>query len=254
MGEIVNEFEFLESKEKETSIEEESQKLVDYAKQFIDKSNQFPNKSFQGIPVANICKCIDICESSIMPWNHIRFTIDVESLKDLSGNRLIDFSIPFFVEELEGLGNKAEAESGYNQTVHNGIKSISIHKNIMIINSETFALYRKLENIIFEKDSKLLYLGPQTFVGCKSLHKVDLRNCTELETLANNLFTDSAVETVKLNSNIQTISRKAFDGSLVKHIYINNHKYKTEDFIQRLENNNYEPFWYSSKYMEDAEW
>jgi len=254
MGEIVSEFEFLESTEHEPSLEEESQKFVDYANQFLCKSEQFPNKSFQGISVLSICNGINICESSIMPWEHVKFTLNVNELKDLNGDRLVDFSIPFFVEELESIGDKAGTEFGFNQTGHNNLRNISIHKNVMIINSETFLLYRKLENVIFEKDSKLLYLGPQAFLGCKMLHKVDLRNCEELETLANNLFTDSGVEIVKLNSNIQTISKRAFEGSIVKYVYINEHKYKIDDFIERLENNNYEPFWYSNKYMEDTEW
>lgn len=254
MGAIVDEFEFLEPEEKETSIEEDSKRLVNYARYFIEKSNKFPNESVQGISVTNISKGITICESNIMPWEHVKFTLNVDELRDLNRDKLVDFSVPFFIEELESIGDRAGTEFGYNQTCHNNLRSVSIHKNVMIINSGTFLLYRKLENIIFEKDSKLLYLGPQAFVGCKSLHKIDLRNCTELETLANNLFTDSAVEVVKLNSNIQTISRRAFENSNVKTVYINEHKYKIEEFLDRLESNNYEPFWYSSKYMEDAEW
>lgn len=254
MGEITSEFEFLESHDKEISIEEESKKLIEYAKQFQENGAKRLNKTFQGLTFSSICKGIDICESNVMPWEHVKFTLNVNELKDINGSKILEFSVPFFVEELESIGDKDGTEFGYNHTTHNNLKSIFITKNVMIISSATFLLYRKLEHVTFEKGSKLVYLGPQSFLGCSSLHKLDLRNCTELETLANNLFEDSAVETLKISSNIQTISRRTFDNSNVKFVYVDNHRYKIDVFIEKLEANNYEPFWYSSKYMEDIVW
>ena len=233
---LSDEFEFLNENDDTSTYEEDSESLVNEAKSFINKSHKFSNVTYQGISVLSICESITLGNSSIMPWNHVKFTIDVNKLKDLNNDRIIELYIPSFVEELESIGDKAETEFGYNQAYRNNLKEVFIPKNIVVIADNTFAFYKKLEKISFEKDCKLMYLGEQAFACCEKLQMVDLQNCIYLDEIRNNTFANSAVKVLKINSTIQSIC--SLENTNIETVFIDSDKYDIKTFNRLIKESN----------------
>lgn len=220
---VLDEFEFLlEEEPVETTHLEDSQILVEQAKRFLDKCNSNPEETYQGIRLSDFAKCISIGISAIIPWEHVTFTLNVNWLKDIANDKLEVFNIPSFVEELESIGDKDGTEFGYNQSGRNNLKTIFIPSSVIAIAPNTFAFYKKLENIKFENNCKLMYLGKQAFVGCESLHKIDLRNCIYLEDIQENTFMDSGIEILKIHNqiNYNDSFKQALDNSNIKTVFI----------------------------------
>ena len=244
----MDEFEFLIEEEIEdtSTFEDDSNNYIDLANQFLESIKTFPDRTYQGIPIKAYADSITIGESNIVPWEHVGFTIDVNKLKDLSNNRLEEFIIPSFIEELESIGDKAGTEFGFNQSGRNNLRFIEIPKSVIVIAPNTFAFYKKLESIKFEKNCKLIYLGSQAFVGCESLHTIDLRNCVDLDELKDGTFDVSCITTLKISSNI--IKMCSLLNTNIKTVYIDNEAYSIEKFNQLMDDSLSSVFWIDTEY------
>lgn len=230
MGSVMDEFEFIaeEIVEDNSTFEDDSNELVVKAENFIDSASKYPDKTYQGIPIKQYIQCISIGETEIVSWNHVKWTMNVNKLKDLDDNKLEEFVVPSFVEELDGIGNKEGAEFGFNQSGRNKLRYIYIPENVIVIAPYTFAFYKKLENIEFSDNSKLIYLGAYTFVGCDKLHTVDLRKCKELDEIKDGTFDNSAVKVLKISSNIKKMC--SLDKTNIETVYVDNNIYSAEEF------------------------
>lgn len=248
MGAILDEFEFLIEDEIEdtSTFEDDSNNYINIAKQFLDTISAFPDRTYQGIPIKAYADSITIGESNIVPWEHVGFTIDVNKLKDLSNHRLEEFIIPSFVEEIESIGDKAGTEFGFNQSGRNNLRYIEIPKSIIVIAPNTFAFYKKLESIKFERNSKLIYLGSQAFVGCESLHTLDLRNCTDLDELKESTFDGSGILTLKISSNIKNMC--SLRNTNIQTVYLDDEAYSIEKFNQLMDDSLASVFWIDTEY------
>lgn len=244
----MDEFDFLVEEEVEdnSTFEDDSNNYINLAKQFLDSIEAFPNRTYQGIPIKAYADSITIGESSIVPWEHVGFTIDVNKLKDLANHRLEEFILPSFIEELESIGDKAGTEFGFNQSGRNVLRYIEIPKSVIVIAPNTFAFYKKLESVKFEKDSKLIYLGSQAFVGCESLHTLDLRNCIDLDELKEGTFNGSGITTLKINSNIKNMC--SLRNTNIKTVYVDNKSYSIDKFNQLMEDSLSSVFWITTEY------
>lgn len=248
MGEILEEFSFLvedetDKTENNSNFENDSSNYIYLARRFLDTVKTFPEKTYQGIYVKSYADCISIGKSNIVPWEHVSFTIDVNKLKDLSNNKLETFIIPSFVEEVNSIGY---TEFGFNQSGRNILKYIEIPSSVVVIEPNTFAFYTKLENVKFEKNSKLLYLGSQSFVGCGNLHTLDLRNCIDLDEIKEGTFDGSAITTLKISSNINKMC--SLKNTEIKKVYIDDESYKIEEFNRLMEDCIGSAFWTSMEY------
>lgn len=248
MGAVLDEFGFLVEEEIEdnSTFEDDSNNYIALAKQFIDSIGNFPDRTYQGIPIQAYADSIHIGKSDIVPWEHVKFTLNVNNLKDLSNHRLEDFIIPSFIEEIESIGDKAGAEFGFNQSGRNVLKYIEIPSSVIVIAPNTFAFYKKLENIVFKENSKLIYLGEQAFVGCESLHTLDLRKCVDLDEIKDGTFDCSGIHTLKISSNIKKICN--LSNTNIKTVYVDNEAYKIKEFNQLMEDSISDVFWLSASY------
>lgn len=244
----MDEFEFLVEEEVEdtSTFEDDSNNYINLANQFLESIEAFPDRTYQGIPIKAYADSITIGESNIVPWEHVGFTIDVNKLKDLANHRLEEFIIPSFIEELESIGDKAGTEFGFNQSGRNNLRFIEIPKSVIVVAPNTFAFYKKLESIKFEKNSKLIYLGSQAFVGCESLHTLDLRNCIDLDELKEGTFDRSGITTLKISSNIKSMC--SLSNTEIKTVYIDNEAYSIEKFNQLMDDSLSSVFWITTEY------
>lgn len=243
MGILLDEFDFLIEEEKETTFEEDSTFLVNEAKTFISKSEQMPDRTYQGIPVKGICDCISIGKTDIMPWEHVTFTLDFEKIRCIGKKKLEDFTIPPFVEEVRSIDNNDNNKFWCNQALHNSIRHLIISKNVIAIAPNTFSFFTNLENIKFEKDSKLIIIGPGAFSFCNKLHKLDLRKCIELDELPSRLLCGTAVDVLKITKNIETMHSDTLLDSSVKNVVVDKDNYNIWDFEERIKRNDYKAFW-----------
>lgn len=239
MSSIIDEFEFIIGDENDaedsTTFEENSTLLAEKASNFIENANKNPDTTYQGIKISQYLSGLDICESEIVPWKHVKFTINVNDLKDLSNGRLKDFIVPPFVEELAGIGDKVDSEFGFNQYGRNELRYIKIPNSVIVINPKTFAFYKRLETIEFEDDSNLIYLGEYAFACCDNLHTVDLRNCSGLDEIKKGTFDNSGVKTLKISSNIKSVC--SLENTSIERVYIDNSKYTIDEFNQLIAEN-----------------
>ena len=248
MGAVLNEFDFLieEDVEDNSTFEDDSNKYIEIANKYMESSKLFPDRTYQGIPMSAYINSIYIGESNIVPWNHVGFTMNVNDLKDLSNHRLEEFIVPDFIEELESIGDKAGTEFGFNQSGRNNLKYIEIPTSIIVIAPSTFAFYKKLENIKFKKNCRLIYLGSQTFVGCDSLHTLDLRNCINLDELKDGTFDGSNIQTLKISSNITKMCD--LSKTNIKTVYIDDTAYNIEEFNNLMNDTLSDVFWIDNTY------
>lgn len=239
---ITDEFEFIMQDEIEdtSTFEDDSNDLISIANKFIDNVSVYPDRTYQGISVQSIRDCLYIGETDIMPWKHVGFTIDVSKLKDVSGGRLEELTIPSFIEELESIGTRGGTEFGYNQFGRNNLKKIFIPSSLVVIAPLTFAYYRKLENVTIEKNSKLMVLGSKAFACCENINTLDLRNCEYLDEIHDDTFAKSSLRVLKLNSNINKVGQ-LLDTS-IETIYIDNEKYSKDEFDKFVKESG-EAFW-----------
>jgi hypothetical protein len=236
VGSIEDEFEFLEQEEIEvpqTSFVDDSNAMIAEAKEFMRKTKLYPDRTYQGIPVTSISNSLTVGKSDIMTWNHVKFTINVNNLKDISGGKLEELTIPSFVEEIESIGDRDGIEFGYNQAGRNRLRNIILPSNLIVIAPNTFAFYKKLECVSIESNCKLLYLGQQAFACCESLHTLDLRNCEYLDEIPSNCFTNSSIEVLKLNRNVKQI--KELKNTNIKEVHIDTDVYNIDEFNYRLQ-------------------
>lgn len=229
MGVVSDEFNFLiaDEIECETTFEDDSKEYVEQANRFLEQAKQYADRTIQGIPASSIAECISICKTDIMPWEHTVFTIDVNKLKNIGNIRLSELKIPAFIEEVQSIGDKAETEFGFNQSHRNYLKTIYIPKSVAVIADNTFAFYKNLENVIFEDESKLIYIGEQAFACCEKLHSIDFRKCKELDSIHCNVFSGTHIETLKLAKVLENLDNIAD----IKTLYIGNNKYNIINLI-----------------------
>lgn len=205
MGNLVDEFDFLiDHSEDNTTFVDDSNKLINSANIFLEKANKYPDETYQGIKLSDIASCITIDKSEIYSEKHVIFTINTHILRDTNNENIKEFTIPPFVEEVQGIGNKDGTEFGFNQSHRNFIKTIVVSKEVKIIAPYAFALYKKLENIIFEKDSKLIYVGFGAFDCCEKLKSLDLRNCEELDILQDGALDGSGIQVLKVTEHFRS--------------------------------------------------
>ena len=81
---VTNEFDFIMEDEDTSTYIDDSDELINQAKDFIDKALKFSDRTYQGISVTDISELIFIGETDVMPWNHVSFTLDVNKLKDVN--------------------------------------------------------------------------------------------------------------------------------------------------------------------------
>lgn len=232
-----HEFDFLlHDSSNDTSFQEDSASYIEMANKFLSNKN-----TYQGLQMQSYIDCISIGHSDIMPWEHVKFTINSMKLKDISGHRAMEFSIPSFVEEVESIGDKDGTEFGYNQYGMNNLRFINIPYSVTVIAPLTFALYKKLEVVNFAENSSLIYIGSQAFVGCESLKILDLRNCIYLDTIQDKTFNSSGIEVLKISSSIQKIC--SLDNTNIKTVYIDDDKYSIAEYNKLMSTCNDEVFW-----------
>jgi hypothetical protein len=249
MSSLIDEFDFAMQDEEEveqTTYEEDSRRFIEEATKFITNAKKNTKITYQGIKSTDFINAISIGKSDIMPWEHVSFTLDVSKLKDVSGNKLDSLTIPSFVEELRSICDKGEIGFGFNQTARNKLRVIEIPSSVVVIAQNTFAMYKKLEEVIFENNCKLMILGNYTFFNCTSLHTLDLRNCEYLSDIPKNVFEQSGIKILKLNSGVQ--SMYPLENTEISTVYIDDEKYSIEEFNSRLRevqstNNNSNVFW-----------
>lgn len=224
IGSILDEFEFILGEEADTEYTHDSNNLISQAKLFIENNSI---SSYQGINKENISKLISLSESDIIPWEHVKLTISVEKLRPITGERLKELIIPSFVEELEGTKNSI---FGQNDTTINSLKYVRIPRNVLVIAPHTFSMYTKLEKVIFENNSKLLSLGEYTFACCDSIHTLDLSECRYLEEIKGNVFKNSNIKVLKLNSSLKHID--TLEDTNIEKVVIDDVTYTQSEFNQ----------------------
>lgn len=219
MGEVLDEFDFLLDK---STFIDDTNELINLANEFIEVAKKNPDNTLQGIKVSNIASCITIDKSEIYSEKHVIFTMDLNKLKYLDNEPVREFVVPFFVEELQSIGDRAGTEFGYNQSHKNFIKTIVIGKELKILAHNVFTLYKNLENINFEKGSQLIFIGSGAFECCEKLKKLNLRNCTELGELSKSTLSGSSIEVLKVTSDFKEIEIP--DNCSLKTIYFGKEK------------------------------
>lgn len=236
MSSIFEEFESLY--EKEYTVEEITDSYILDSKNNIKQAQEMLqiqgiNNTYAGIDKSNWKKLLSFEKTETIPWEHVTMTLDVSCLKDINGYKLEELSIPSFVEELESIGDKNNSGFGYNESGRNFLRNISIHNNVIAIADSTFAFYKRLETISFEKDCSLISIGKQAFAYCESLQILDLRNCKYLEEIPDNCFIYSGIEILKLSNKVN--SMKPLYNTDIKTVFIDNDRYNVDEFNQRLE-------------------
>lgn len=191
---LISEFEFIIGDESETEYNHDSHKCVNRAIKFLENK-----ASYQGIDKDKFKDLICIGESDTIPWNHVKLTLSVDKLRLITGERLKEFIIPSFVEEIEGTNDSI---FGHNDTTINIVKYLYIPKSTIMIAPHAFSMYTKLEKVEFEEDSELLSLGDYAFACCDKLHTLDLTNCKYLDDIKENTFKNSDLKVLKINSNL----------------------------------------------------
>jgi len=240
---IGNEFDFLLENEDDIDIDYEADSI-----NYIIQAEKLKNKdTVYGIKAEQLFELFCFNKTVIMPWKHVTMYLDTSRLNDINGDRIVEFSVFDFVEELNTFPNE-HLGFGYNNSHRNMLTSINIPKNLVVINDNVFAFYKRLKNITFESGSKLLRLGARTFACCEKLTKLDLSKCEFLDTIPEMLLYESGVKELCISSNITNIHKRAFDGCKLSTVYVDDDKFTFEEFMARLIENNYEPFWGTASY------
>jgi len=223
-------------------------KLLDDFAEFIDEEDE--DEDYERVSLQNIKKAQDICtrrsyyginpnnllaqfkynNTKLLPWKHVTMSLDTNNLVTISGDKLEEFRVFEFIEELDCIG---ENGIGFNNCNLNRLKVVTIPKQVLVINNSCFAFFKKLHTINFEDDSELLYIGNNVFAYCKELKVVDLSMCYKLEQLGKDMFIGSGVKTIKLNSNIKYIDNNTFRGSNIQEVYVDNYRYEMEEFMEK---------------------
>lgn len=238
MGSIVDEFKDLIVETEEESLEATSLRLITERK----NETRLNNSTYNGISLDKINDLITDTETAMMPWKHLTFTLDVSKLADVSGGALKQFVIPSYIEEITSVGDTGSI-FGFNETGQNYLKEIIINKNALVIDNSAFALYTRLEKVVFEKDSRLSLVGNRAFAGCDKLKTLDFRNCRDLGSIPSDICKCSGVTTIKLPSTLEEIDLALFDECDVHTIYFDTVRYTAQEFIDTYKNYDYRPFW-----------
>lgn len=241
MSDLLDEFSDMidEQAEIDNLPENVSKRLLVSYQEFLDN----PSKTFSGVDKNSIQACLKVCETEEMPWEHVCMAIDVSVLRDISKPRLSNFSIPPFVEELEGIGNKNNSGFGFNEFGRNHLKSVVIPSSVCVISKETFAFYRKLESVTMPQESKLRNIGKDAFAYCENLKELDLSNCEYLQYLPEYLIASSGTKKLRINSSIQSIHPDTFKASSLDTVYVDNDKYSFTEFFKKITYHNFKAFW-----------
>ena len=231
---VLSEFEFMIDDDV-PDFEKESAELIAKARQ-IQRV-----RTLNGIDTRKISEHLRFNATANIPWQHVTLNVTPSLFGDINNDRITDFVVFDFVEEIET--NLNNTLGIINNSFRNRIEHLTITKNVKIINSYSFAFYKNLKAVEFEENSQLWCIGQSVFEHCVKLKTLDLSNCSELEFIPGNLVRDSAVMNLSLSTGVKRIVQGAFDDSSVKYIKIGKDKYKINDFLQQLEFNNYEAFW-----------
>lgn len=238
MGIIMDEFKDLIVETEDESLEAASLRLITERKNEI----RLNKSTYNGISLDKVNSLITDTETAVMPWKHLTFTLDVSKLTDVSGGALKQFVIPSYIEEITSAGDTGSI-FGFNETGQNYLKEIVINKNALVIDNSAFALYTRLERVVFEKDSRLGLIGNRAFAGCDRLKTLDFRNCRDLELIPSDICKYSGLTTIKLPSTLEDMDLALFDECDVNTIYFDNVRYTKQEFIDTYKNYDYRPFW-----------
>lgn len=237
--------EFKEFTSEEEIVEQLKTSYIIDSLTYISKAKEcMRQETLYGIYTSSISKTLKYSSTDVIPWEHVTMYLDTTKLNDISGQKIREFRVFDFVEELNTIPN-TEFGFGFNNSHRNLLESLVIPENVLVINSKTFAFYKKLKSITFEDDCKLLKIGTQAFAYCEKLHTLDLSKCEYLEELSEDMLYGSGVTILKLNTNIKKIPECAFNNSKVKTVIIGDTRYKLSELLDMININNGEPFWYT---------
>lgn len=239
MSGLLDEFQSLIGEDEEINTGNNRESLIKSYHSFIGSSKE----SYCGVSMDALRKSMYLCSTEYIPQEHVMMTLDMGSIKDISGRKLTVFEIPAFVEELKSIENENNSGFGFNEFGRNSLEIIEIPKNISIIHDNTFAMYRKLHKITFKNDSTLEFLGNSTFAGCDSLEEVNLAKCSKLKTLGKKMFYYSGVKVLRINPNTTYFEQNTFEQCRLDTVFIGREKIKYSDFYSSLAENNFEAFW-----------
>lgn len=240
MGNIVDEFSFLEVAEQ--SKEEISKELIGKANRFINKANNKPDSTHQGIPMKNMAKLISIKESDKLNWKHVVMELNIGKLRDINGERISSLSIPKFIEEVAPLKSKEDEDTIANTMSIDAIKHIKLSSNLINIDDYSFMGYTNLDTIEIPEEIKLERIGKCAFAHCYKITDLDLRCCSKLKYIEKDAFFKcDNLKTLKIPGTLKELCD--LSNTNIKKIYIDRAAYTISDFIEaidRLGNN----FWY----------
>ena len=243
MGIISQEFEFITTDD--TLDLDSSPRLVEKANIFISKATKYPDKTFQGIRVKEIADQMEICETKLIPWEHVKFNINLSKLRSVAGEKLEYLFIPNFAEEIIGV----DTEFGINNTMANNVKYITLTANVLIINPNTFMMYKKLKEFKVDAESKLFTICSNAFAFCESLKELDLTNCRHLETIQIGAFDNSGIKTLRINSCVSSMC--SIENTNIQKVYVDNTLYTRKEFIENMNDTNGEVFWFTPNSWDD---
>lgn len=236
---LLEEFEGLLEEEHEENLVESSEHYMKLYKDFCNNEAT----TFSGVYKSSIIQCIHVGETVTIPRMHVTMTIDISKIRDISKPRITEFKIPEFVEEIQCVGDENHSGFGFNEYGRNHLKSVIIPSSVYTIADKTFKMYRKLESVIFQDDSRLRVLGDEAFACCENLKDLDISMCHKITTLGKYIFTGSSVKTLRINSRLRNFDEMTFSGSVINKVYVDDRKYKFTDFINMLRDNHFEAFW-----------
>ena len=116
----------------------------------------------------------------------------------LTGNPIISLSLPNTVHTVT-LGTLAN------------LRSIRIPESVTTLGINALKGCSGLTKVEIPINSKLQVIGASAFSSTSSLITLDLTNATQLQTIANNVFYSSRIETILLPSSLKTIGNNAFE-------------------------------------------
>lgn len=225
--------------------ENQEENLEEASKIYISEYNKFCKSNMQtysGVYKDSIQQCITLDKTDVIPWEHISIVIDISKIRDISKPRITEFKVPEFIEEIQCLGD-SNSGFGFNEYDRNHLKSIMIPSSVYCISKEAFKLYRKLESVHFQDDSRLNIVQDEAFAYCENITDLDLYKCSKLKTLGKNVFVESNIKVLKLNSRTRNFQPETFNSCIIHTVYIDERKYKFKDFIEMLRDNDFEAFW-----------
>lgn len=93
-----------------------------------------------------------------------------------------------------------------------GITSIEIPASVTSIASRAFEAAKQLQSVTFSSNGKLTTLSDHAFKDCTALTTVNFGSNSSISTIADHAFYNTALTTVTLPANLETIGESAFDG------------------------------------------